>query len=450
MTRQLILGGFEEFTPSFISNAWPHTLSDPAGFAGLTGWTELARELEAAGFDFLFFADAIGYPMVEDDIPDTVVREAVQFPVHDPVPLIAALAARVPRLGFAVTASTTADAPFLLARRFATLDSLTDGRVGWNVVTSDLQTALVRLLGQRSVTPHDERYDRADEFVDLALQLWEGGWSDGGIVADKAARIFTDPAAVHRIRHSGRYFDFDGLFPVAPSPQRSPVLFQAGTSPRGRRFAGRIAEVVFIQERDSARAAAIVADLRDLAQAAGRPRDAIRIVNSISVVVGRTEQQARELRASLEAAPSRDAMAALFLGWSGVNLLGLDPATPMSSLSTEVGQTTLASAQHAGATVGEALDALTAALGGPKITGTADQAADGIERLAADTDVDGFLIEHTFGGLATYRAVLDEVVPRLRDRGLVPAVPRGGTLRERLTGGGARLPATHPGAAFRV
>lgn len=329
MGRTLVFGAFEEFTPSFISNGWPHALSDARDYGTLGYWQRLAREVEAGGFDFLFFADALGYPMVDEDIPDVVVREAVQFPVHDPMVLLPALAATVPRIGLVATASTTADSPFLLARRFATLDTLAEGRIGWNVVTSDLQTALVRLLGQRDITPHDERYDRADEFVDLVLQLWEGGWSDDAIVADKRIRTFTDPSRVHRIRHEGRYFRFDGLFPVAPSPQRAPTLFQAGSSPRGRRFAGRIAEVVFIQERDPEKAGATVDDLRAQAVAQGRSPDALTIVNSISIVVGDTDAEARELRASLTAAPSRDAMAALFLGWSGVNLLGLDPSTPI-------------------------------------------------------------------------------------------------------------------------
>jgi long-chain alkane monooxygenase len=451
MSRRLVFGAFEEFTPSFISNGWPHADSDPRDYGTLGYWQRLAREVEAGGFDFLFFADAIGYPMVGDGIPDVVVREAVQFPVHDPMTLLPALAATVPRIGLVATASTTADSPFLLARRFASLDTLADGRVGWNVVTSDLQTALVRLLGQRGITPHDERYDRADEFVDLVLELWEGGWSDDAIVADKRSRTFTDPAKVHRIRHAGRYFDFDGLFPVAPSPQRTPTLFQAGASPRGRRFAGRIAEVVFIQERDAEKAAATVADLRAQAAAQGRSGSDLTIVNSISIVVGDTDAEARELRASLTAAPSREAMAALFLGWSGVNLLGLDPATPIDSLTTEVGQTTLASLQGRGyETVGAALDALTAALGGPKITGTPDAAAQAVADLAARTGVDGFLIEHSFGGLATYRRVIQDVLPRLRAMGLLPGHPRRGTLREMLTGADSpRLRPTHPGASYR-
>ena len=411
----------------------------------------MARELDAAGFDFLFFADALGYPMNDaGDVPEVVIREAVQFPIHDPLTLIGALAATVDRLGFVVTGSTTSEAPYLLARRFATLDHLTAGRIGWNIVTSDNQQALTRLLGMDRITPHDRRYDRADEFVDVALELWEGGWSDDAVRADKDAGVFSDPAAVHRIRHDGEFFHVDGYFPVTPSVQRTPTLFQAGASPRGRDFAARVAECVFIQERDPERAAATVRDIRDRVERLGRPRDAVSIINSLSVVVADSREEAAARRRDLTATPSREAMAALFLGWSGVDLLGLDPELPVDDLATEVGQTTLGMYQGQGLTVGEAMDRLAGTLSGTKVTGTPEEAADELIRLADEEDVDGFLIEHSYGGMATYRDFIDDVMPILRRRGAIPEEPRGGTLRERLTSATTpRLPAEHPGSSFR-
>ena len=388
--------------------------------------------------------------MHEDTIPDVVVREAVQFPAHDPLTLVSGLAATVDRLGFVVTASTTAEQPYLLARRFASLDHLTKGRIGWNVVTSDMQTALVKLLGAGDVTPHDRRYDRAEEFLDLTLQLWEGGWSDDPFLLDKQARVFTDLSKVHRITHAGEFYSLDGYFPVSPSPQRTPTLFQAGASSRGVEFASRIAECFFIQERDLDKAAELVATIRAAVERRGRSGDTVKIINSISVVAAATNAEATTLRASLTAAPSRDAMAALFLGWSGVNLLGLDPDTLLDDLSTEIGRSTLAMYQNSGMTVGAVLDALAETLGGTKVTGTPEQVAAEIERIAEVTDVDGFLIEHTFGGLSTYREFIDSVMPILRERGAIPEHPRTGTLREMLTGSPTpRLRPDHPGAAFR-
>jgi long-chain alkane monooxygenase len=439
MTKQLVLGAFEVMAPTFLANSWRHPLARPEGFATLAAWQELARQLDAGGFDFLFFAEALAYPMAPDgSVPEVVVREAVQFPVHDAPLMISALAAVAPRLGFVVTSSTTAEQPYLLARKFGTLDHLTDGRIGWNIVTSDMQTALVQLLGHAEVTPHDRRYARATEFVELAEALWEGAWDDDPMPMDKASGVFSDPAKVHWTSHHGEFFDLEGFFPIAPSPQRTPTLFQAGASPAGRTFATRFAECVFTQERTIEATRTLVADLRDRAERAGRARDAIKVVNGLSVIVGDTPEEALRLRRELTEAPSREAMAALFMGWSGIDLTSIDPATTLQDIDTEVGQSLLAQYQDPLLTVGEVLDGLRETMGGFKVTGTAEQVAAEIERIAAETDVDGFLVEFSFGGTESYREFIDRVMPIFRDRGLLPAVPRSGTLREMLTGSGQR------------
>ncbi|ROQ40942.1 FMN-dependent oxidoreductase (nitrilotriacetate monooxygenase family) [Frondihabitans sp. PhB188] len=451
MTKQIFLGAFEELTPNFISNAWHHEKGDTSGFATLEYWQEMARELDAAGFDFLFFAEAIGYPMSGDDVPEVVIREAVQFPVHDPMTIVSGLAATVDRLGFVVTASTTAQQPYLNARAFTTLDHLTKGRVAWNVVTSDNQVGLVKLLGQREVTPHDERYRRATEFLDLSFKLWEGAWEDDAIVNDKATRTFADPAKVHRIRHDGEYFHLDGYYPATPSVQRTPLLLQAGTSSAGRAFAGRFAECVFIQDRDIDQAAATVRDLRARAVANGRSADSVRIMDAVSIVVADTEEEALAARAMLDSTPSREAAAALFMGWSGVDLMKFDLDQTLAEVTTEVGQSMLGMFQRGeeSPTVAEILDRITTSIGGPRLTGTPEQIADEMQRFVEVADVDGFLIEYTYGGMDTYRDFIDTVMPVLRQRGLLPETPRGGTMRDRLLGAGDRLPDSHPGATHR-
>ncbi|MEZ0492698.1 NtaA/DmoA family FMN-dependent monooxygenase [Kineococcus sp. TBRC 1896] len=454
MTKQILLGGFEEFTPNFISNAWAHELSDTRDFATLAHWQRTARELDAGGFDFLFLAEAIGYPMREDGtVPEAVVREAVQIPVHDPMLLISGLAATVERLGFIVTTSTTAHHPNLNARAFTTLDHLTNGRIGWNIVTSDNQMALTRLLGQRGITPHDERYRRATEFVELSLKLWEGGWEDDAVVYDKATHTFADPDKVHRITHHGEHFDLDGYFTATPSPQRTPFLLQAGTSPAGRAFAGRFAECVFIQDRDVAGAARNVADLRARARANGRDGNDLKVLVSASVVVGSTEEEAARRRADVDASVTRASAAALFLGWSGVDLTAFPLEATLRDVQTEVGQSMLGVFQKGdrSPTVAEILDDLTTSIPGPRITGTPESCADQIERIVAETDLDGFLVEHTHGGPLAHRPFIEHVVPLLRRRGLVPAEPRTGSMRRRVLGHDSdRLPATHPGQAFRT
>ena len=451
MTKTVFLGAFEEFTPNFISNAWSHPRSDTAGFATLPYWQDMARELEAGGFDFLFLAEALGYPMRADgSVPEVVVREAVQVPVHDPVVLVSALAATVDRLGFVVTASTTAQHPYLNARTFTTLDHLTGGRIAWNIVTSDNQVALSRLLGQKEVTPHAERYRRSSEFLELSLRLWEEAWDDDAVVHDKATRTFADPARVHRITHHGDFFDLDGYFPAVPSPQRTPLLLQAGTSPAGRAFAGRFGECVFIQDRDLDAAARTVADLRARAVQNGREATDIKVVDSVSVIVADTEEEAARLRAELDATPSREAAAALFMGWSGVDLMAFPLDATLEQVTTEVGKSTLAVFQQGeeSPTVAEILDRITSSIGGMRVTGTPESVADRLQHIVEVTDIDGFLIEYTYGGMATYRDVIDRVVPLLRARGMLPEQPRTGSMRRRILGHDSdRLPAGHPGAS---
>jgi FMN-dependent oxidoreductase (nitrilotriacetate monooxygenase family) len=448
---ELVLAAFEEFTPNFVNHSWHLPRSVSTRFTELRFWQELVRELDAAGFDFLFLAEALGYPMTADgSVPDAVIREAVQMPVLDPVALISGLAATVDRLGFVVTASTTSQVPYLHARTFTTLDHLTGGRIGWNIVTTDQQNALTRLLGMDDVVPHGERYDRATEFVELVLELWEGAWEDDAVVADTQERVYADPAKVHRIRHAGRYFSLDGYFPATPSPQRTPTLFQAGTSDRGKEFAAAYAECIFTSYRDTASAATHIGDLRARARSAGG-RELV-VLNGVSIVVGDTAEGAAAERAELDAAASRDAAAALFMGWTGVDLTSHSHDTLLADLDPQGSKTTFAlwGDNPATPTVGALLDQITSESGGFKATGTAEEVADQLEAIARDGDIDGFLIECTYGGIETYRRFIDEVMPILRERGLLPAAPRGGTLRERLTAAsGPRLGENHPAARYR-
>ncbi len=454
MPKQLVLGAFEEFTPNFIGNSWHHPRGDTSAFATLGFWQELVGAVESAGFDFFFLAEAIGYPMNDEgEVPEAVIREAVQFPVHDPIAIMSALAATVPRIGLVVTASTTAQKPLLNARTFTTLDHLTEGRIGWNIVTSDNQQAMVRLLDLGQITPHDERYARAEEFVELELQLWEGGWEDGAVLADKSSKTWADPARVHRIRHDGQYFRFDGYYQAIPSPQRTPTLFQAGASAAGTAFAAKYAECVFTQDRDPARLAKTVAGLRERAVAGGRPADSIKIVNGASFVIASTEEEATRLREELNHTPTREAAAALFLGWSGVDLGKLAPEATLDEVSTEVGQTMLSMWRNpdgTSPTIGEVLDSLPSTIGGVKFTGTADSIAAEVESFVEATDIDGFLVENWYGGAEGYVDFIELLMPKLRERGLLPPAPRTGTIREMLTGSTSpQLPDWHPGRRYR-
>lgn len=447
--KTFTLGASELMSMNFYSSAWTDARNSTHNFSGLAHWQAIARVLQAGDFDFLFFADVIGYPSDTDGVPDAAVRGAVQLPSHDPLTVVSGLAATVDKLNFVVTASTTAERPFMHARRFATLDHLTEGRIGWNIVNSDNQNALVKLLGLGQITAHDKRYDRADEFVDLACRLWEGSWEDGAVEIDRARASFADPAKVHPVVHHGENFDLEGIFTVIPSPQRTPTLFQAGASPRGRDFAAGTAECVYIQENSLDTMAATIADIRGRAERMGRRRDDIKILNGVSVVVAATVEEAAEKRAALRAAPTTEMLAMHFLGWTGINLLRMDPTLPLSQASSEYGHSTVARYDD-GRPVGEIIAALRDSLGGLAITGTPEQVADEMERFVEDGDVDGFLIEPTFGGVESYQEFVDLVIPELRRRGRIKPLRQGQSLRDRLFSAGPRVNERHRAAAHRV
>jgi len=450
VTRRLVLGASELMSMNFYSSAWTDPRNRTEAFPTLRHWQEVARVLQEGDFDFLFFADVIGYPSDRDGLPDAAIRGAVQIPSHDPLTVVSGLAATVDRLNFVVTASTTAERPFMHARRFATLDHLTEGRIGWNIVNSDNQTALVKLLGLGEITEHDRRYDRADEFVDLVCALWETSWDDDAVEIDRDRASFADPDKVRPVVHHGEHFDLDGVFTVIPSPQRTPTLFQAGASPRGRDFAAATAECVYVQENTLETLRATVADLRGRAVQRGRHESDLKILNGVSVVVAPTEAEALEKRAALRAAPTTEMLAMHFLGWTGINLLRMDPDLPISQASSEYGHSTIARYDD-GRPVREVLGSLRDTLGGLSVTGTPEQVADQLEVFADEGGIDGFLVEPTFGGVPSYREFVDLVVPELRRRGRV--VPSTGptTLRQRLFGGDdGRVNERHRAARARV
>src|SRR3954465_5972260 len=224
---------------------WTHPRGRTAEYNRLPYWIHLAKTLERGRFDGLFLADVLGVYDVFGGSPDAALRNATQTPANDPLLLIPAMAAVTENLGFGVTSNLSYEPPYPFARRMSTLDHLTGGRIGWNVVTGYLDSA-ARGAGKDKQTAHDDRYDIADEYMELVYKLWEGSWEDDAVLRDKSNRIFADPAKIHRVRHHGRHYQVDAIHLAEPSPQRTPVLYQAGSSTRGREFAATHAECVFV------------------------------------------------------------------------------------------------------------------------------------------------------------------------------------------------------------
>lgn len=455
MAKRIALGVFETINPTNGMPTWNHPNGRADTWDDPRFWTRLARILEDAGFDFLFFADTYGYPTIDGQVPDETIAHSIQFPALDPMLLISALAAATDRLGFVVTSPTTVEKPYATARRFASLDHFTSGRIGWNIVTGSSQATTDALFGITDSGTHDSRYDVADEFVDVCLQLWEGGWEDGAEVRDRGRDVYADPAKLHRIDHAGPHFPVSGQFVVPPSEQRTPVLFQAGTSDRGRAFAARNAESVFIQGQTIARAAEHVADIRAKAVAHGRAADAVKVVTGMTVVVAPTHDEAVARRAELEEMYAMADAAVMFAGFTGVDLRDADLDMPLTDIRSDQGQTLIDRFVRPGApvpSVGDVLDSFRRkANRGFQITGSPDEVADEIQAIVEGSDVDGIMLEPTFGDLGAYEDFISLVLPILRERGIAGDGPDGATLREHLhPEGTARLPHDHPGARFRV
>src|SRR5271163_1528754 len=430
---------------------WRHPEDQGYRYRELGYWTELARILEAGGFDALFLADVLGVYDVYGASRDAAVIDAAQFPVNDPTAAVSAMAAVTETLGFGITLSLTYEQPYALARRLSTLDHLTDGRVAWNIVTSYLDSA-ARNLGLDAQIPHDQRYEIADEYLEVCYKLWEASWESDAVVRDRERGVFTDPAKVHDIEHKGRYFSVPGPFLCEPSPQRTPVLFQAGASPRGVRFAAGHAEAVFVSGPTPQIVAGPVRALRAAAAELGRDPRSIKVFTMLTPVVAETHDAAVAKLDEYRQYVSTTGALALFGGWTGVDLAELDAGEPLRYVKTDANRSALASfttaAPERSWTVRELAEEIGIGGRGPVLTGSPTEVADELERWVDEADVDGFNLAYvttpgTFVDFARF------VVPELRRRGRVPEAASRATLRERLGGSGPLLPADHPGAEYR-
>ncbi|MDA3040896.1 MAG: NtaA/DmoA family FMN-dependent monooxygenase, partial [Actinomycetota bacterium] len=294
--KRLLFNAFSMNCVSHIQHGlWGRADTRQTEYSTLDPWLELARILEAGCFDALFLADVVG---VYDNYrcgPETSIREAMQIPVNDPAMLIPAMATVTEHLGFAFTGSILAEHPFNFARKVSTLDHLTRGRLAWNIVTSYLPSA-ARNLGFGDLPQHDDRYDRGDDYLEVTYKLWENSWDDDAVV--RRPGCYADPTKVHEINHIGPYYTVPGPHLSEPSPQRTPVLFQAGSSDRGREFAARHAECVFVSANRSS-LGKLVADTNRRLTRHGRRRGDIKFFVGLSPIVGGTEAEAKAKEADL-------------------------------------------------------------------------------------------------------------------------------------------------------
>ncbi|HYZ76052.1 MAG TPA: NtaA/DmoA family FMN-dependent monooxygenase, partial [Gaiellaceae bacterium] len=319
------------------------------------------------------------------------------------------------------------------------------GRVGWNIVTSDLR--LAASTGLAEYLPHDERYDRADEYLEVVHALWERSWDDDAVVRDVEADVFTDPDKVRAIEHEGRWFSVRGPHQCEPSPQRTPVLYQAGQSSRGSAFAARHAEVVFVTLSGAKRGAAQVAELRRLAEERGRGPDAIKVLQGMPVMLGRTEEEAKARAEAFVELGSRGGMLAKWCGWVGVDLAAYPDETPVSEILTQDGRSVVGFLNQASPDRTWTLADLREFVAMPRrphrfdrlmLFGTPEQVADRMEDWLEHAGVDGFNL-FPCPPSAGIRDICELLVPELQRRGLFRTAydPAERTLRERYFGAGS-------------
>ena len=445
---RILLNAFNMNCVGHINHGlWAHPRDRSSEYNTLEYWTDLARTLERGLFDGLFIADIVGVYDVYQDNVDVTLRESIQLPVNDPVVLVPAMAAVTRHLGFGVTVNLTYEQPYLLARRFSTLDHLTRGRIGWNIVTGYLDSA-ARAMGFTEQLEHDHRYDIADEFLEVAYKLWEGSWEDGAVRRDRAARVFAEPREVHPVRHHGRFFDVDGYHLAEPSLQRTPVLYQAGSSGRGQQFAARHAECVFISAPNKEVARSTVNRLREQVRAAGRRPEDVKVFQGISVVPGRTQAEAREKSLEYRRSASREAGLAHFAASVGIDFSRYGPDEPIDYGGGNAIRSAADTAQRQGWTRRSLMELFE--MGGryPPIVGDGPAVADELQSWIDETGVDGFNLSRTVVP-ESYEDFIDIVVPVLQERGLYKTAYEPGSLRRKLLGGSDRLSDRHAGSAYR-
>lgn len=447
MGKPLHFNAFVMNTTSHIHHGqWRRPDAGQSEFNDVNTWINLAQRLEAAKFDAMFFADVSGLYGDSDADFDVYANEGLQIPSNDPTVLLGALAVSTTHIGLATTSNVVQNHPYNFARQISTLDHISKGRIAWNIVTGINDNAS-RNYGLPQLTDHTERYAWADEYVDVAYKLWEGSWDADALKKDKENGVYSDPSKIHKIYHESKRYRVEGPHLPSPSPQRTPLLFQAGSSTSGRAFAARNAEATFIIAPSPAIAAELINDTRRLAVEYGRNPEDIKFFQGLSFIIGDTEEEAREKEAYYDQFVSVDG----YLAHSAiVDKTGrvYPPETRIADLDTNTGKGFSEwVSKHITDREPVVADIAWLQARNTRVVGTPEQIADEIEKWQA-AGVDGInVINWVIPG--SFEEFADKVLPVLRERGLAQSEYSAGTLREKLFGDGPLLNDRHPAAAYR-
>lgn len=429
--KQLHLAGFVTAGPG-RPGGWRYPASQ-SGWLDATYYQDIACILERGRFDLAFFADILAIPDRYQSSMDSQLRFGALGSLRlDPLIVLSWMAAATEHLGLAATRSTSYFQPFEVARTLATLDHLSGGRAAWNVVTS-FQDAEARNFSREQQIPRDRRYDRAEEFLEVTCKLWDS-WEDDALVADRDAPLFADPAKVHYIDHVGEWFNVRGPLNVSRSPQGYPVIIQAGASDRGKEFAAKWAEVIFVSHDSLESAKRYYREIKTLVERAGRDPDSVKILPAATPLVGETEQIAADKRRIIqESIDPRAGLSTLSYHLDvDLSVYPLDAPLPDIDVpgvrghydevaeATERDKLTL---EDLGRRYGNRYE------GG--LAGTPSQIADGMEQWFAEEACDGFTIAVPYQP-SGFDEFVRLVVPELQRRGIYRTEYEGTTLRDNL------------------
>jgi len=428
MSRSMHLAVFAQ-SVGVAQSVWRSTRTDATEAVEFGHWARIAQLAEAGCFDAFFVADALNFS-------PGIAHDATTRP--DPIALLSAVSVVTERVGLVGTSSTTYNDPFTVARQFATLDHLSQGRAGWNVVTTAIAAAAAN-YGSERLPDHADRYERGEEFVDVVRGLWEA-WEHDAVVADRASGVFADLDKIHPLGHRGRHFQVDGPMLLPRSPQGRIPLAQAGSSQTGMALAARVADLAFTTQWDRGAALEFADDLRNMVKAAGRAPGDVKILPGITPIVGRTTAEARELATELGSLISeKSTLAFMTSAFGGIDFSGYQLDDPFPDIRDQLPANAAQSrpalfirtALEEKLTLRQMLQRIGLGVGHRSVVGTADDIVDDMQAWFEAGAADGFIVlpADLPQGLQDF---VEQVVPRLQDRGLFRKTYHGATLREHL------------------
>lgn len=411
------LGWFGNLTTPEWRTGWSE---DALTWTDARYYVDMVKDMERAGFDFMMLEDSLMVSDIYAGTAELELKHAMYAPKLDPVPVVSMLAYATEHIGIVATASTTFYPPYLLARAFSTLDHVTRGRVGWNIVTSSEDRA-AQNFGMEELPLHDKRYDIAEEFVEVVTKLWNS-WEEKAILADPVSGYYADHTKVAPIHHRGEYFSVRGPLNTPRSPQHKPVICQAGASPRGRDFAAKNADMLLCIPNGLDGMKAYRDDIRARAESFGRNPDDVKVFFVVQPVIGKTMEEAKAKKAAFLADKQRNFEAQMvhFAAIMEIDFSVLDPDLPIpDDVTTNGHQGTFAGWKEAfgDRTIKDAASAMR--VHSMELVGTPDSIAEQMDEAMAYVGGDGFMFLSQPTSREYTREITEGLCPALRRRGLL-------------------------------